>query len=103
MLPVFFPEHNAVLTGPGGVGDEDILPLPVLRDGVGCWSMWEPDAAERTALLAGGCVLIGVMSGTTMPPICVCVSPKPESPEGQTDAQPTEGAAETEAEAPAAE
>lgn len=85
MEPVFFPEHNAVLTGPGGVADENIMPLPVLRDGTYCWSLWAPNEEERAALASGGHLLIGVKSGATMPPIAVGVSPAPAAPSPASD------------------
>ncbi len=73
MKPLFFPGQNRVLTGPKGILDDEIIPLPVLASGGLVMSVWELDADERAAIAAGAPIAIAILSGETQPPVCPVV------------------------------
>ena len=77
MKPLFFPGHNRILTGPQGLLDEEIVPLPALVGGGLIVSVWEPDEEERAAIAAGAPTVLGILSSETQPPVALCTL-KPE-------------------------
>jgi len=51
--------------------DKECLPLPVWNDGKQCISCWKPTFVERFKILLTGKVWLGVLSGTTQPPVFI--------------------------------
>lgn len=71
MIPIIFPEHNAVLQKPPNMTDEECLPLAVYCDGKQCISCWKMSWKERLSTLLFGKVWVWVLSGNTQPPIAL--------------------------------
>jgi hypothetical protein len=70
MIPHSFKEHNATLTKPDGMTDEECGSLEVYRDGGKvCISCWRPTLRERLSMLVFGRVWLWVYSGVTQPPV----------------------------------
>lgn len=65
MKPIYFPQSTKELQKNG------CLPLPVWSDGKQCVSCWKPTFIERLKILFTGKVWLGVVSGTTQPPVFV--------------------------------
>jgi len=71
MKPINFPQSTNVLQKPSEMTDKECLPLPVWNDGKQCISCWKPSFIERVKILFTGKVWLGVMSGTTQPPVFI--------------------------------
>lgn len=72
MKPIKFKEATKVLQRPATMTDAECASLHVWSDGKQCISCWKPSFAERVRILFGGKVYLGVMSGSTQPPVFVC-------------------------------
>lgn len=71
MKPIDFSQSTKVLQKPATLSDSQCGALPVWCDGKQCVSCWKPSIKERIAILFGGNVWLGVMSGKTQPPVFV--------------------------------
>jgi len=71
MKPINFPQSTMVLQRPSEMTDKECLPLPVWNDGKQCISCWKPTFVERFKILLTGKVWLGVLSGTTQPPVFI--------------------------------
>jgi hypothetical protein len=71
MIPIKFPESNAILTRPVDMTEEECMSLSVHTDGVFCISCWRPTLRERLSILLFGKVWVWVRSGRTQPPIAL--------------------------------
>ena len=69
MKPVYFKEADIELKKPKNMTDEECSSLWVLRHDETCISLWTATIYERIKFLFHGHVWIGVLSGTTQPPI----------------------------------
>lgn len=71
MKPIDFPQSTKVLQKPSTMSDNECSSLHVWNDGKQCVSCWKPTFKERMNILFGGKVWLGVLSGTTQPPVFV--------------------------------
>lgn len=71
MKPIDFPQSTKVLQRPSQMTENECGMLHVWSDGTQCVSCWKPSFFERLKILFTGKVWIGVMSGSTQPPIFV--------------------------------
>jgi len=69
MEPIKFNEMNGQLNKPKSMTDDECGPLYVHSDGVQLVSCWKMTFKERIAALLYGKVWLGVVSGTTQPPV----------------------------------
>ncbi len=69
MKPIDFPQSTKVLQKPSEMTDKECSPLPVWSDGRQCVSCWKPTLIERLKIMFTGKVWLGVVSGTTQPPV----------------------------------
>jgi hypothetical protein len=78
MKPTNFPESNGTLSG-GPAADygteDDVVDLPVHRDGQQIISCWRLSWRERFRLLVTGRVWLLVLTGRTHAPVCLAVEP----------------------------
>jgi hypothetical protein len=76
MQYIDFPEANRTLTRPAGMAADECGSLPIHNDGRTCISCWQMSPEELVqAHLNGGRVYLGVMSGTSQPPVFLTVDP----------------------------
>jgi len=76
MVPIDFKESTKVLGKPSSASTEECGSLPVYGDGKQCMSCWKASWQERLYMLFTGKVWIGVVSGSTQPPIyAICKHP----------------------------
>lgn len=77
MEPIKFPEQNGELGPPVNFDPEqsnatdEIVTLPVYRDGEQCISLWKMNWRERLSALIYGRVWLQVLSGSTQPPVAL--------------------------------
>lgn len=71
MKPINFQQSTKVLQRPSEMTEKECLPLPVWNDGKQCISCWKPTLVERLKILLTGKVWLGVLSGTTQPPVFI--------------------------------
>lgn len=71
MKPIKFKEATKVLQRPATMTDAECASLHVWSDGNQCVSCWKPSIKERVRILCFGNVYLGVMSGSTQPPVFV--------------------------------
>jgi hypothetical protein len=72
--PTLFPESNGTLGGGPAAKygtEDDVVDLPVHRDGQQIISCWRLSWRERVQLLVTGRVWLLVFSGSTHPPVSV--------------------------------
>lgn len=67
--PIKFKGHNRVLSPPPG--SENVLPLPIFRNGKCCVSCWELTQEELAEINRTGRVYVSIFSGKTQPPVFV--------------------------------
>lgn len=82
MTPIDFKEGNKILYKPQIMSDEECSPLLVFTDNRECISCWKPSFSEKVKILFNGKVWLGVLSGSTQPPVFITadypfVKPKP--------------------------
>ena len=82
MTPINFKEGNKTLYRPQSMSDDECGQLLVYTDTRKCISCWKPSVGERVKILFGGKVWLGVLSGSTQPPLfvtadCPFAGPKP--------------------------
>lgn len=81
MVPIDFKESTKVLGKPSSASAEECGSLPVYGDGKQCMSCWKASWQERLYMLFTGKVWIGVVSGSTQPPIyAICKHPFTKMP-----------------------
>lgn len=71
MKPIKFKEATKVLQRPATMTDAECASLHVWSDGKQCISCWKPSIKERVRILFFGNVYLGVLSGSTQPPVFV--------------------------------
>jgi hypothetical protein len=71
MKPINFPQFTKVLQRPSTMAESECQSLPVWCDGKQCISCWKPTLVERLKILLTGKVWLGVLSGTTQPPVFI--------------------------------
>lgn len=71
MKPKYFKEHTAELKKPESMTDEECSSLFVHQDKENqtCISLWTVPFWERLKFLFHGNIWLGVLSGTTQPPV----------------------------------
>lgn len=91
MNPIQFPEQNCELAPPSNFDPaqsnaaDEIVSLPIYRDGEQCISLWKMSWRERVSALIFGRVWLQVLSGMTQPPVAlramhtIFTEPKSES------------------------
>lgn len=73
MKPIEFKEQSKVLGKPESMTDEECSSLPVYSDGAQCVSCWKLSDEEIKLISETGCMYVGVLSGSTQPPIWLTV------------------------------
>jgi len=73
MNPIEFNEQNKVLLKPESMTDEECKSLPVFSNGDECVSCWQLSDEEIEKLKETKCVWLGVLSGSTQPPVFLSV------------------------------
>jgi hypothetical protein len=74
MTPINFRRANGTLTGGPSQNfntDEDVVDLPVYRNGKEVMSCWRPSLRERLSVLFQGRVWLRVSTSTAHPPVCL--------------------------------
>ena len=71
MVPVDFPESGKVLERPSSMREDECGPLPVFTDNKQCVTCWKPSLKERLSILFHGKVWLGVLWGSTQPPVWI--------------------------------
>lgn len=71
MKPIKFKEATKVLQRPATMTDAECASLHVWSDGKQCVSCWKPSFMERVRILFHGKVYLGVLSGSTQPPVFI--------------------------------
>lgn len=71
MKPIKFKEATKVLQRPATMTDAECASLHVWSDRKQCISCWKPSIKERVRILFFGNVYLGVLSGSTQPPVFV--------------------------------
>jgi len=70
MKPIKFKQSNTELSKPESMTDEECSSLPVCRTDDGtCISCWKASFLDRVKFLFHGKIWLGVVSGTTQPPV----------------------------------
>lgn len=69
MKPIKFKEANKTLLKPESMTDEECSSLTVFSDGRECVSCWKLSWRERLSALLFGKMWLGVLSGSTQPPV----------------------------------
>ena len=69
MKPIKFKQANKNLLKPDSMTDEECSSLWVFTDGGQCVSCWKLSWKQRLAALFFGKVWLGVLSGSTQPPV----------------------------------
>lgn len=71
MKPTHFKEANVNLSKPNTMTDDECGSLHIHTDGQTCISLWELSWKERFRILLFGKIWVGVMSGSSQPPIWI--------------------------------
>lgn len=69
--PIEFPEQTAILRKPDSMTDEQCRSLPIQRINGECRSVWKLTPEEMVSVNLTHCVVVGVVSGVTQPPIWI--------------------------------
>jgi hypothetical protein len=73
MQSIDFEESNVILGKPATMTDEQCNSLNVFTDGQTCVSCWELSDDELKKLMETKKIWLGVLSGTTQPPVFLTV------------------------------